>query len=224
MEENVDMGRFTSVANIDDFSVLKILRRFGSKYYFRVKFKPRIIQDTDVREEDLKPPPKDPFGAEFYTLVGLDLLDTTVAEKHKFLNEIRLFASMSPQKPKDPSDDITQPPSPFIIRYFGCFISRRKSLICMLLEDLSFISFNDLIFRLTYSHTRAEISQVWSILAQSALFFEEAEKWGLGFAEMSLKSFGQTEEGEVKLFQFEGLIDPFMELGPGNLVKTENLP
>ena len=93
-DKNEVEDRFTEAKRIRNYKVINIMRRQGVKITFAV--------------ESMKIP------GNMFTIVGMDIPNTTDLEKNIFLNEIRLFASVK---------------HPFILHYYESFVDKKLGLI-----------------------------------------------------------------------------------------------
>ena len=92
-----------------------------------------------------------------------------------------------------------------------------------MLEHNESLTFNEIMFRLSYARIHASIQHVWLCIAGLSLLIQELEKYGLAFMEVSPLSFIQLVDAQVRLFQFHGVIHPIVNLEKDELF-TESLP
>ena len=77
--------------------------------------------------------------------------------------------------------------------------------------------------KLVYAQERLDVEQFWSFVAHMALMYQELEKYGLAFLEMCPRSWVRLKNGELRLNQFHGVINPYCNLVKDDYV-NENLP
>ena len=142
-----------------------------------------------------------------FSIYAIDLVDSTDLEKNIFLNEIRLFSSIN---------------HPFVLKYHECFVDKKNGLICVVLEHVDSLNFNEIMFRLVYARIHISVENLWKTIFYTSILMQELEKYGIGFLEANPKSFLQLIDGEVKLGAFYGVAHPFVDVKKDKLI-TENL-
>ena len=93
----------------------------------------------------------------------------------------------------------------------------------VVLEHYESVTINDTMMRLVYAKTRLDTSKVWNMLTEMAVVYQELEKYGLAFLEISPRSWIMLPNGEIRLSMFHGVMHPYTELSKDEYI-NENLP